>query len=56
MGAVIQILAVHATFGTVEVPFAVVVLVLFQISLELLSLCLHLPFRLTLRVFCICVF
>jgi hypothetical protein len=56
MGSVVQILAVHATFGAVEVPFAVIVLVLFQISLELLSLCLHLPFRLAFGVLCVCVF
>jgi hypothetical protein len=56
VGAVVQILAVHATFGAVEVPFAVIVLVVFQIPLELLTLCLHLPFGLTFRVLCVCIF
>jgi hypothetical protein len=56
VGSVVQILAMHATLGTVEIPFAVVVLVFFKIFLELLTLCLHLPFGLTFRVLCVCVF
>jgi hypothetical protein len=56
MGSVVQVLAMHATFGAIEIPFAVVVLVLLEISLELLTLCLHLPFGLAFRVLCVCIF
>lgn len=44
VSSVVEILAVHATLGAVEIPFAVIVLVLFEVFLKLFSLRLQLSF------------
>jgi hypothetical protein len=46
---------VHSTLGAVEVPVALVFLVLLEILLKLFALRLQLSLRLTLRILCISV-
>lgn len=51
VSSVVEVLSVHATLGTVKVPFSFVILVLLEVSLELFALCLHLPLGLAFRIF-----
>jgi len=38
VSSIVEVLSVHSALGTVEVPFAFVVLVLLEVSLELFAL------------------
>lgn len=56
VSSVIEVLAVHATLGAVEVPFSLVFLIFLKIPLKLLPLSFHLAFRDTFCVRSVCVF
>ena len=45
----------HSTLGAVEVPVALVLLIFFEVLLELFALRLELSLRLALRILCISV-